>query len=132
MKLITKITKYLYLGDRHYTVGDLRVNGIDYVVSLSRHPTGLEHRQIPLKDGEGNDPRDYIYALHKIQKHTRSSERVLVHCDAGLSRSVFISILYLMLCCGKTRTEALNILKGKRGLHYLVQEFRDYIERLGR
>lgn len=73
---------------------------VDSVLCLSGFPTlshlpGLCWSGVPLVDGPGNEPRQFLEALRVIHSEREAGRRILVHCMEGRSRSVLLVALYL-------------------------------------
>ena len=120
--MIKKILPNLFLGDFEFTKEQVDSLGINYVltVNLSKHELTTDH--VPLWDGisnEGyvNDPVDYFRAVSLIKTNIREGKKVLVHCRAGLSRSVFIIMLYLYLI----KNESLHDIR-----HFFMNSYAKY------
>jgi len=72
---------------------------ITFLINLSledfrQRPEGIRHELFPLPDDEVVPPPALEGALAAIAHHIRGG-RVLLCCDAGLSRSVALAALYL-------------------------------------
>ena len=87
----------------------------------------VEH--IPLKDGTGNDPTRFYDAVEFIDDIVSSGEKILVHCQAGRSRSVVVVALYLMVKNHLTRDEAIRTIAAKREI-YLSTGIGDVLQRV--
>jgi len=97
---ITRIVK-MFADDKTYPGGYHRHAGIKYLV-------------IPADDVPNYDIRsDMISTAKFIKEGAAGGERILVHCHAGVSRSVTIVLFYLMLQ-GYDLDSAMALVKSKR------------------
>lgn len=97
----------------------LKKHGITHVINLSgfeyqKHP-GIAYLDLPISDV----PAARIYTLFSVTNPYISSVlasggAVLVHCQAGISRSASIVLAYLIANHGYTLDTALNLLREKR------------------
>lgn len=69
-----------------------------------------------LIDGPGNDLRVIEFAILDLERLCQASPPVLVHCQAGRSRSPTIVAGYLMRASRLTPGEAIEQIAGKRGI----------------
>jgi len=74
-------------------------------------------RSVPLKDGQGNTKKSLDEAMDFIHDTIAHSEKILVHCHAGRSRSVCIVAAYLVKFCGYSRNDAFDLIKSKREIY---------------
>jgi protein-tyrosine phosphatase len=80
-------------------VDSLRAAGVGAVLGLNRFPS-LRHvpdlvwHRVELNDGPGNSVDEVMRAILLLER-LLERHRVLLHCDAGLSRSPFIAACYL-------------------------------------
>ena len=72
---------------------------------------------IPLIDGPGNDPRRVQQAIRFIADVVDASDKILVHCHAGRSRSVVVVARYLVEHRGMTRDAALALIGERREIY---------------
>lgn len=85
-----RLNDSLAIGDMRD--GELHSEKFDRVVSLAgaeytTESEGLVHH--PLRDGE-NDFADFAAAVETVREGLRSDDSMLVHCQAGASRSVTV------------------------------------------
>ena len=78
----------LYIGD----IYDAQGMGYEFdeVISLTEDEINTTTTHIPLTDDEHNSPKEFNYAVEIVIDAVRSSGDVLVHCNAGISRSVAV------------------------------------------
>ena len=99
---------FLYLGDVSSSRFDvLEANGIRNIIrlyprshhdDLEYHQNGIRIQSIPLEDSSSNKMLPCLDQVLPWLEELRSrQERVLIHCQAGVSRSTSIVLAYLML-----------------------------------
>lgn len=100
MDLITDVVavgSFVDAGDAEL----LAAHGITGVLCLARDrmasapPPGVEKDAWPWLDGPGNTRSDVEGALRKLERLLSRHARVLVHCNAGKSRSCALVALWL-------------------------------------
>ncbi|XP_051533544.1 dual specificity protein phosphatase 10-like [Myxocyprinus asiaticus] len=122
--VISAILPFLYLGnERDAQDLDLllRLN-IGYVVNVTSHlplyhlDTGLvRYKRLPATDNSKQNLRQYFEEVFEfIEEAHQCGRGVLVHCQAGVSRSVTIVIAYLMKHTLMTMTDAYKYVRGRR------------------
>lgn len=89
------ITERLFLGD----YGDARhvdPSEIDAVVSITTHTVDFDgpHFQLPIYDGQPWPAEEQVRMVKFMRENVAGN--VLVHCDAGISRSSSAVVLWLM------------------------------------
>lgn len=115
----------LYLGPVTATsnAAFLESAGITHILSIGRsaqntHTSGsrtIEYIKLPLQDTPESDIRQTVTTACKvIGKAKKEGGKVLVHCQAGISRSPAICAAYLMKNEGLSLREALETLVEKR------------------
>lgn len=103
------------VGRRGYThILKLFRDDPKYAGGYHRHP-GVEYLVVDADD----DPRfplaqHFAECLRFIQEAIRGRGRILVHCHAGVSRSVTIVLLHLMINKGQGLAAAWQTVKGRR------------------
>lgn len=104
-----RIVEDLYISDQYDAENDVLLDehGIDLVVTLCsyRNPsTDIHH---PLVDGEDSQPQfDHAVELIDVARDGRTT--VLVHCTAGISRSVAVVATVLATTEGLEFDDALE------------------------
>lgn len=83
-----KVTSTLYIGDA--TDGQRHGDDFDRVVSLAALTETTTHGHA-LRDGE-HPYGDFVAAVESVRDGLANEETVLVHCHAGMSRSVAVTI----------------------------------------
>jgi protein-tyrosine phosphatase len=103
--------------------GDLlRKGSIRSILGLIRTLQGKEPADlgltrievVPLVDGPGNDSRLFQCAVAALTELVQTAPPVLVHCQAGRSRSIVVVAGYLMKSLGIDVDEALARVSAKR------------------
>jgi protein-tyrosine phosphatase len=98
--MITQITPQVSIGDSNdarradnNTFGAILNVAIDF-----DWRDGFKYRhKVGLFDGPGNDPLTFFAAVLLLESLVRSKKRVLVHCGAGMSRSVMVVAAWMSL-----------------------------------
>ncbi|KAJ7996763.1 hypothetical protein DPEC_G00240390 [Dallia pectoralis] len=122
--VISAILPFLFLGnERDAQDLDLllRLN-IGYVVNVTTHlplyhlDSGLVgYKRLPATDNSKQNLRQYFEEVFEfIEEAHQSGRGVLVHCQAGVSRSATIVIAYLMKHTLMTMTDAYKYVRGRR------------------
>lgn len=75
---------------------------------------GVEQDAWPLIDGEGNHSADLEGALRKLARLLARHDRVLVHCNAGRSRSCALVAAWLVRSGGLALDDALARVAARR------------------
>ncbi|XP_038148195.1 uncharacterized protein si:dkey-175m17.7 [Cyprinodon tularosa] len=121
--VISPILPFLFLGnERDAQDLDLllRLN-IGYVVNVTTHlplyhiNLGLRYKRLPATDNSKQNLRQYFEEVFEfIEEAYQSGQGVLVHCQAGVSRSATIVIAYLMKHTLMTMTDAYKYVRSRR------------------
>ncbi|KAG7517022.1 dual specificity phosphatase 10-like [Solea senegalensis] len=121
--VISPILPFLYLGnERDAQDLDLllRLN-IGYVVNVTTHlplyhvNSGLRYKRLPATDNSKQNLRQYFEEVFEfIEEAYQSGQGVLVHCQAGVSRSATVVIAYLMKHTLMTMTDAYKYVRSRR------------------
>ncbi|XP_026551508.1 dual specificity protein phosphatase 10 [Pseudonaja textilis] len=121
---LTPILPFLFLGNEH-DAQDLekiqRLN-IGYIINVTTHlplyhyEKGLFiYKRLPATDSNKQNLRQYFEeAFEFIEEAHQCGKGLLIHCQAGVSRSATIVIAYLMKHTRMTMTDAYKFVKGKR------------------
>ncbi|CAJ0569449.1 unnamed protein product, partial [Mesorhabditis spiculigera] len=140
-----QILPYLYLGDAK-TAGNkelLDSYGIHYVVNVTSNLENFfeddkrfRYLRIPVDDNASfNLIQFFPEAISFIEEAEREREGCLVHCLAGISRSVTICLAFLMFTRKCTLEEAYDVVLGQNAsiapnFHFMGQ-LNDYEHLLG-
>jgi len=124
MNTISKITDYLYLGNEYdaRTLHVLLGRGITHILNVADdvpnyHPDVFVYCNLDVKDF-GQDPgiiRVFPTAYEFVRGIDRTnSEKVFVHCAAGINRSATVTIALMMMIENQTLKEAVVFVKQRR------------------
>lgn len=118
------LTDFLYLGSQdaviltnieELKITDVLSIGIDTPALDIAEVTSLKCHFIPCLDLPETKLCEFIEASIKIIESVRQRcGRILVHCNAGVSRSATVCIAYLMKIESMTFVQAYNLVKSKR------------------
>jgi protein-tyrosine phosphatase len=127
----------IYVGDWK-SVHELK-NIVKAVVNARRQSDddiqSLDMLHIPIDDTESSNISAYFEASNAfIDRHVRRNEKVLVHCFAGMSRSVTLLAAYIMWKHHVNDHEALRIIKERRSIIKpnpgFLRQLREYNSRI--
>ncbi|KAI0656971.1 hypothetical protein C8Q70DRAFT_306841 [Cubamyces menziesii] len=118
---MNEIVPNLWVGDLPSALDTekLKAHNIRSVLTAMRgrvriHETFVRH-QINIDDTESSDIlQHFVPAITFIQAELDKNHGVLVHCQAGMSRSVSIVAAYLMVSQGLTPDAALEVIRQSR------------------
>lgn len=121
---LTPILPFLYLGNEQ-DAQDLRLLQrlhVGYILNVTthlplyHHHTGLfVYKRLPATDSNKQNLRQYFEeAFEFIEEAQQSGTALLIHCQAGVSRSATIVIAYLMKHTWMTMTDAYKYVKTRR------------------
>lgn len=110
--MISKILDRFFVGDTQFTNEELNRLGIGHVINVSGVELGLKghYTHIHLSDDGYNAPSSFSTILAVLEDGMARGWTTLVCCRAGMSRSVFIIILWLERM-GMSRSEAYAYVK---------------------
>uniref|UniRef100_UPI00398F5561 dual specificity protein phosphatase 10-like n=1 Tax=Pristiophorus japonicus TaxID=55135 RepID=UPI00398F5561 len=121
---ISPILPFLYLGNERdaQDLARLRRLNVGYVINVTTHlplyhaqAGAMHYKRLPATDNSKQNLRQYFEeAFEFIEEAHQSGKGVLVHCQAGVSRSATLVIAYLMKHTLMTMTDAYKYVKGKR------------------
>ncbi|KAM9788829.1 dual specificity protein phosphatase 10 [Neosynchiropus ocellatus] len=121
--VVSPILPFLYLGNERdaQDLDLLRHLNIGYVVNVTTHlplyhvKSGLRYKRLPATDNSKQNLRQYFEEVFEfIEEAYQSGKGVLVHCQAGVSRSATIVIAYLMKHTLMTMTDAYKYVRSRR------------------
>lgn len=104
LKMLSKIRENLYIGSREDAENskDLKEKGITSILNVAyelKRPAryvdifpDLTWVQVSLDDDFGNKPYMKELAVHSLKTMLYNKETVMIHCSAGMSRSVYILV----------------------------------------
>lgn len=117
-----QIKQYIYLGSQDCCDADvIRKYNIQNVLSVGVLPAStcpnVAYKFVNCLDLPDTNLRDILFnnCVEFIDKCVKLKQNILVHCNAGVSRSCAVVIGYLILICKLTYQEAYDCVKEKRG-----------------
>lgn len=120
---VFEILPHLYLSCKKAASNrvSLQNNNISRILNVTseeseyQHLDGFSYFQIAVEDSHEVDMLQYLpKAFAFIEEARLSNEKVLVHCHAGMSRSVTVVIGYLMKYNGHTLNTAYDFVRQKK------------------
>jgi len=116
------LEKEFYLGSRISQASHtaLKYLGISYILSITTemtnpNPPEFNYLNINLMDGSMSNIAAYFNKAHNFILEAKTNNTgILVHCEAGMSRSATITISYLMKYKNMTFAEAFTFTKNLR------------------
>lgn len=119
-----EIINGLYLGDIHSSrnLNSLRNLGITTIVNMTSEPNAFSENEFTYKNYPISDSIEQLIDMEEIEKImnlideviNKKGEKVLVHCQAGISRSATVVIMYLMKSQKIKAEDAYALCKSKR------------------
>lgn len=125
MFVFDHIIDNIYLGDRSAVSEDT----IDVIINLSgyhdrgRIISGKTYYELPIDDSTSWDLSETFVKFDLILKRINPTQRILIYCSAGISRSPTVVLYYLMKYTGLTLRESYLYLKSKRKSQYTSPNF---------
>jgi len=108
----------LYLGsqDAAVNVEGLNEKGVKHILNVAtgitnKYPELFVYCSIPILDVEGSNIREMFDECFSFIDKAREEGGVLVHCNAGVSRSATVVIAYIMKRKGLSFEEAYKLVK---------------------
>ncbi|XP_018427609.1 PREDICTED: dual specificity protein phosphatase 10 [Nanorana parkeri] len=121
---LTPILPFLFLGNEHdaQDLEKMQRMNIGYIVNVTTHlplyhyeKGTFNYKRLPATDSNKQNLRQYFEeAFEFIEEAHQCGKGLLIHCQAGVSRSATIVIAYLMKHTRMTMTDAYKFVKGKR------------------
>ncbi|CAL8331440.1 unnamed protein product [Merluccius merluccius] len=119
-----EILPFLYLGSAYHAsrqdyLSDLRITALLNVSRRELQPAKdhYDYKWIPVEDNHMADISSHFQeAIEFIDHVKQSGGKVLVHCEAGISRSPTICMAYIMRTQRLQLDEAFDIIKQRRAL----------------
>ena len=121
----TQVLPHLYLGNMRDAsdVGILHRLGVGYVLNVTSKPPGyamepgITYKQLVADDNGLQNLRQFFEeAFEFIDLAKSNSSGVLVHCQAGISRSPTIAVAYLMKHYPMAMADAYKFVKTRRSI----------------
>ncbi|XP_074608791.1 dual specificity protein phosphatase 7-like [Acropora palmata] len=124
VKVPVQILPYLYLGSEKDS-SDLDIltkYGISYVLNVTHdkpnsfeHLPGFKYKKLPVEDNWRANLSDlFPEAFDFIDEGIKQNRGVLIHCRGGVSRSVTVTIAYLISAHNMTLNEAYDFVKQRK------------------
>ncbi|XP_046670062.1 dual specificity protein phosphatase 10-like isoform X3 [Homalodisca vitripennis] len=119
----SRVLPFLYLGNARDAADleTLSAHGISRVLNVTsqlpgyHEHCGITYRQLPASDSGHQNLKQYFeVAFQFIEEARTSGASVLIHCQAGVSRSPTIAIAYIMQHRQLTMVEAYKLVKAAR------------------
>ncbi|XP_067901070.1 dual specificity protein phosphatase 10 [Heterodontus francisci] len=121
---LTPILPFLFLGNEQdaQDIEKMQRMNVGYIINVTTH-LPLYHyekgifcyKRLPATDSNKQNLRQYFEeAFEFIEEAHQCGKGLLIHCQAGVSRSATIVIAYLMKHTRMTMTDAYKFVKGKR------------------
>lgn len=121
--MLSSITSSIFVSDLSaaHDFSTLQSAGITHIVNLSgtpnRFPNHFVYLQLSIPDSPQAPISNFFPTTNRfISKAIKSGGKVLVHCQAGISRSPTIVIAYLMQEYGQSSQSLLRYLQQKRSI----------------
>ncbi|XP_028809505.1 dual specificity protein phosphatase 10 isoform X2 [Denticeps clupeoides] len=121
---LTPILPFLYLGNERdaQDLGLMQHLNVGYILNVTTHlplyhyDLGLfNYKRLPATDSNKQNLRQYFEeAFEFIEEAQQAGQGLLIHCQAGVSRSATIVIAYLMKHSWMTMTDAYKFVKTRR------------------
>ena len=118
---IVRIAPYLSLGSENDAAGDIKALGITHLLNVSISSPNIctsgctKYKKIPLKDQASEDVNVVLdEAFSFIDDARNNSGHVLVYCFAGISRSVTVTVAYMMVRNKMPFEEAYSFVKSRK------------------
>ncbi|XP_036438147.1 dual specificity protein phosphatase 10 [Colossoma macropomum] len=121
---LTPILPFLFLGNERdaQDLDQMQRMNIGYILNVTTHlplyhyDLGLfNYKRLPATDSNKQNLRQYFEeAFEFIEEAHQAGKGLLIHCQAGVSRSATIVIAYLMKHTWMTMTDAYKFVKTRR------------------
>ncbi|XP_041037920.1 dual specificity protein phosphatase 10-like isoform X2 [Carcharodon carcharias] len=120
---LSPIVPFLYLGNERdaQDLAKMRQLNVGYVINVTTHLPlyhaqvgNVRYKRLPATDNSKQNLRQYFEEAFEFIEAHLSGKGVLIHCQAGVSRSATLVIAYLMKHTLMTMTDAYKYVKGKR------------------
>jgi len=117
---ISQVTEYLFVsGISGLSITKLENLGITLVINAAKNCSPSEWNvktvKLPIDDNEDFNITPYFSPVSKLIKlHADHGGKILIHCHAGVSRSISICCAYLMTNYSMTAYKSLEFVRDKR------------------
>ncbi|XP_044753553.1 dual specificity protein phosphatase Mpk3 [Coccinella septempunctata] len=131
-----EILPYLFLGNANNSEDSqaLARHSIQYILNVTsdlpnvfEDQGSIKYMQIPITDHWSQNLASHFPKAIEFIEEARSRQKgVLVHCLAGISRSVTITVAYLMYKCSLNLNDAFNLVRSRKSniapnFHFMEQ-----------
>ncbi|KAL5009121.1 hypothetical protein ScPMuIL_014702 [Solemya velum] len=119
----SQILPFLFLGNERDAANYQRLHdlNISYILNATSHipchfdNMGIKYRRIQASDNWQQNLRQFFdEALEFIDEARQKKANILIHCQAGVSRSATITIAYILAHTLMSMSDAYKYVKGKR------------------
>jgi diacylglycerol kinase (ATP) len=127
---VTQITPNIWVGGKN-NPKILITEGFDTVLDLQEYndfkykekliKNGIEYLSLKIRDKKSLPVENMDSIVDWVAKKTVEKKKILIHCNLGRGRSVFIIVAYLIKQ-GISLEQALNSVKNKRRVAYVNEE----------
>uniref|UniRef100_A0A0N5B7W8 protein-serine/threonine phosphatase n=1 Tax=Strongyloides papillosus TaxID=174720 RepID=A0A0N5B7W8_STREA len=121
---IAQVTENIFLGSQDVAMDEvlLKTNNITHIINVSidvpnYFPDKFVYLSLKIYDRPDTNLNNYIPTINNFIKESLANfpnPKIFIHCNAGISRSVSVTIAYLILCCGLSYNEAYEKIKKVR------------------
>lgn len=119
-----EILPFLFLGSAYHAsrqdyLSDLRITALLNVSRRDQRPSKgqYDYKWIPVEDSNTADISSHFHeAIEFIDRVKQSGGKVLVHCEAGISRSPTICMAYIMRTQRRQLEDAFDLIRQRRAL----------------
>lgn len=118
--MVSRITNNLYIGDWLDAQNLSKESGFDRVISVCQNATSEATVHLPIEDAEYHTGDEqygmFAEAVDRVRDALERDEKVFIHCHAGQSRSVAVSIAALATHEGVSYDTARKKVSRARGM----------------
>uniref|UniRef100_A0A0K0FXZ0 protein-serine/threonine phosphatase n=1 Tax=Strongyloides venezuelensis TaxID=75913 RepID=A0A0K0FXZ0_STRVS len=121
---IAQVTENIFLGSQDVAMDEvlLKTNNITHIINVSidvpnYFPDKFVYLSLKIYDRPDTNLNNYIPTINNFINEALANfqnPKIFIHCNAGISRSVSVTIAYLILCCGLSYDEAYKKIKNVR------------------
>jgi len=119
----SEILPFLFIGNQRDAANRERLTelGVTHILNVTSHlpqhfeNDGITYKRLPATDNGSQNLKQYFSeAINFIECARKENGKVLVHCQAGVSRSPTIVAAYLLATSYQSLTEAFTTIKDRR------------------
>ena len=116
---------YLYVSGANVAQNEalLHTIGISHIINCSKEvapdmfPESIHYFSLALRDGATENIGAFFYEMFDLIHQVREKkQKVLIHCQQGVSRSCTVAIAYLMWAQQLSYSQAFQLVKQRRGV----------------